>query len=495
MKRFFKYDYMPSNWMTSEETFKHMLGFKLKLILVALLFGLFLVIGTIVTNHYMLKTSLIEYVDQRDQQHLERIKKNLQHVLTQRGESDLSQMDEVTWKNLVGISSRVDFAETMVPAEVFLFHPFSEFKRFHPDYTEQRLSLMNTDRQCIFGNETSNRTLFLPIELNNQKIGYIGYAHREELTESLDIQLEQRQRELITYSVAFLVLITGLLLLPIAHYFIHPILAVTQGMRALTAGRFDTRLKVNRRDELGQLLQDFNHLSKSLEKNQQSRNQWIADISHELRTPLTIIRGDIEAMKDGVRQLNQQTLDNLHSEVVHLNRLIDDLYQIALNDVGGLRYQMHRVNFTGLVNSTLANFRQQADIKGLKLYARLPEQDLYLLGDSDRLQQMLANLLANSIAYTDAPGEIHLTLTENKKVLHLVLEDTAPSVSEEAMQHLFERFYRAEGSRNRRFGGAGIGLALVQQIAQAHQGDVTVSASHIGGLKFTLTLPQEAYAS
>jgi two-component system sensor histidine kinase BaeS len=108
---------------------------------------------------------------------------------------------------------------------------------------------------------------------------------------------------------------------------------------------------------------------------------------------------------------------------------------------------------------------------------------------------MLANLLTNSIAYTDAPGEIHLTLTQNKKVLHLTLEDTAPTVSEEAMQHLFERFYRAEGSRNRRFGGAGIGLALVQQIVQAHQGDVTVSASQLGGLKFTLTLPQEAYAS
>lgn len=481
--------------MTSGETLKHMLGFKLKLILVALVFGLFLVIGTIVTNHYMLKTSLIEYVDQRDQLHLERIKKNLQHVLTQRGESDLSQMDEVTWKNLVGISSRVDFAETMVPAEVFLFHPFSEFKRFHPNYTEQRLSLMNTGRECIFGNEASNRTLFLPVEIDNEKVGYIGYSHREKLTESLDIQLEQRQRELITYSVAFLVLITGLLLLPIAHYFIHPILAVTQGMRALTAGRFDTRLKVNRRDELGQLLQDFNHLSKSLEKNQQSRNQWIADISHELRTPLTIIRGDIEAMKDGVRPLNQHSLDNLHNEVIHLNRLIDDLYQIALNDVGGLRYQMTRVNFTSLVNNALENFRPQAEAKGLAIHAQLPEQDLFLLGDNDRLHQMIANLIANSIAYTDQPGHIYIKLTQNKKVLHLELEDTAPSVSEEAMKHLFERFYRAEGSRNRRFGGAGIGLALVQQIVHAHQGDVTVSASSHGGLKFYLTLPQEAYAS
>lgn len=472
-----------------------MLGFKLKLIVVALLFGLFLVIGTIVSNHYMLKTSLIEYVDKRDQLHLERIKKNLQHVLIQRGETDLSNMDEVTWKNLVGISSRVDFTETMVPAEVFLFHPYSEFKRFHPDYTEQRLNLMNTDRECIFGNETGERTLFLPIELNNQKIGYLGYTHREELTESLDIQLEKRQRELITYSVAFLVLITGLLLLPIAHYFIHPILSVTQGMRALTAGRFETRLEVNRRDELGQLLQDFNHLSKSLEKNQQSRNQWIADISHELRTPLTIIRGEIEAMKDGVRPLNQLNLDHLHSEVIHLNRLIDDLYQIALNDVGGLRYQMHRVNFAELVKSTLESFRSQAATKGLNLHVQLTTSQAFLLGDSGRLQQMLANLITNSIAYTDAPGDIYLSLTRHKKMLHLTIEDSAPSVSDEAMQHLFERFYRAEGSRNRRLGGAGIGLALVQQIVHAHQGDIAVLASQHGGLKFNLTLPQEAYAS
>lgn len=471
-----------------------MFSFKVKLIALLLVFGLFLVVATVITNHTMLKSSLIEYVDQRDQQHLERIKKNIQFIMLEKMEDDLHFINEITWKKIVNISMRVDFTETFVPVDLFLNYPFSDFKTRHPDYAEKRLSLLNTDKKCMFGHPTEQRTLFIPIEHDHNIVGYIGYSHRAELTETLDIQLAERQRSLLTYGVLLVVVLSGLLLIPFGHYFLSPIQAATHGMRDLTAGRFQTRLKVNRHDELGQLQQDFNHLATSLEKNQQSRNQWIADISHELRTPLTILRGDIEALKDGVRQLTPTTLDNLHSEVLHLNRLVEDLYQITLNDVGGLQYQMLPLEFGLLVKQTLQPFISRAETKGLKFEVELPSQPIKLRGDADRLQQMLTNLLSNSLAYTDAPGLVRLKLSHSASQLTLCLEDSAPGVTDNTLTRLFDRFFRGETSRNRRYGGAGIGLALVEQIVQAHQGEIHAEHSPLGGVKISLILPLEAFA-
>lgn len=471
-----------------------MLSFKVKLIALLLAFGLILVVGTVMTNYSMLKSSLVDYVDQRDQQRLERIKNNITFVLEEKLEDDIHFIDEITWRKIASISSRVDFSETFVPVDMFLDYPFSNFKQRHPDFIEKRISLLDSQHHCMFGEPVDENTLVLPIVANQQVVGYLGYRHRAELTEELDIQLAERQRLLLTLGVLIVVVLSSLLLIPFAHYFLNPILAVTQGMRSLTSGDFSRRLSVNRRDELGQLQQDFNHLATTLEKNQQSRNQWIADISHELRTPLTILRGDIEALKDGVRQLTPTTLDNLHSEVLHLNRLVEDLYQITLNDVGGLQYQMLPLEFGLLLKQTVKPFITRAEAKGLQFETVLPNQPIKLRGDADRLQQMLSNLLSNSLAYTDAPGLVRLQLSHNATQLTLCLEDSAPGVGDQALTRLFDRFFRGETSRNRRYGGAGIGLALVEQIVHAHQGEIHAEHSALGGVKITLTLPLEAFA-
>jgi two-component system, OmpR family, sensor histidine kinase BaeS len=466
-----------------------MLNFKFKLIALSLVFGLLLVLGTVTTNHIMLKNSLIEYVDQRDQQHLKRIKNNIEFVLEEKNQIDLAMIDIVTWKKIIAVSTRVDFTETFVPVDMFLQYPLSEFKLRHPDFAEQRISLVDTQQQCMFGMPTEERTLYIPIEINNNTVGFIGYSHRAELTEAVDIQLAERQRALLTVGAIIVVLLSGILLLPFGHYFIKPIQSITEGMRQLTSGHFDTRLTVNRRDELGQLQQDFNQLAISLEKNLESRNQWIADISHELRTPLTILRGDIEALRDGIRPLNSDNLDLLHSEVLHLNRLVDDLYQITLSDVGGLQYQMVPLEFGVLLKHTLEPYHYLAAEKGLKLSVNLPKEPIKFCGDGDRLQQMITNLINNSLAYTDAPGQVKIALFKTNKSIKLAIEDSSPSVSDEALGRLFERFYRAEASRNRRFGGAGIGLALVEQIVQAHQGVISADKSPMGGLLIQIELP------
>jgi two-component system sensor histidine kinase BaeS len=470
------------------------LSFKVKLIAVLLVFGLILVFGMVSINHTILKNSLIEYVDQRDQQHLQRVKNNVQFLLEEKFQDQIHQIDEVTWKKIISVSTRVDFTETFVPVELFLSFPLSDFKHNHHEFTSKRLSLLNPEKECMFGYPAEEHTLFSPVEYQGKVVGFIGYSHRDELTETIDIQLAERQRTLLTYGVLGVVLLSGLLLIPFGHYFLTPIQSVTQGLRELTAGKFSTRLKVKRRDELGQMQQDFNHLAISLEKNQQSRNQWIADISHELRTPLTIIRGDIEALKDGIRPLTPQSLDSVFNEALHLNRLVEDLYQIALNDVGGLKYQMLPLEFSLLVKQSTEPYIVRAREKGLTLESHLPLAPIKFRGDADRLQQMINNLLSNSIAYTDAPGLIRLTLKKEQQTIQLTVEDSAPGVPADSLNKLFERFYRGESSRNRRYGGAGIGLALVEQIVQAHQGTIKPAQSELGGLCITITLPLEAYS-
>lgn len=472
-----------------------MLSFKVKLIVLLVAFGLLLVVGSIVTNQIMLKNSLIDYVDQRDQQRLERIKNNVIFVLEEKLEDDIHFIDEITWKKIVSIASRVDFRQTFVPVDMFLDYPYSNFKQRHPDFVEKRVSLLTPDKVCLYGQTTDRRTRLIPIEINQKVVGYIGYRHRAVLTETLDIELAERQNVLITYGFIFVVFLSGLLLIPFGHYFLKPIQGVAKGMRKLSAGRFTTRLKVDRRDELGQLQQDFNHLATSLEKNQQSRNQWIADISHELRTPLTILRGDIEALKDGVRPLTVDNLDSLYGEVLHLNRLVEDLYQIALNDVGGLRYQMIPLEFGLLLKQVIDSFKSAYKQKGLTLETNLSDQPIKISGDADRLQQMLANLMSNSLAYTDAPGLVKVALEADHTCLILKIEDSSPGVAEAALESLFDRFFRGETSRNRRLGGAGIGLALVAQIVQAHQGEIKTSHSSLGGLCISIHLPLEAYTA
>lgn len=454
-----------------------------------------MVVGSSVTGKIMVKNSLIEYVDLRDQEILERIKNNVTFVLEEKFEDDLSLIDEITWKKIVDISSRVDFTETFVPVDMFLDYPYSDFRQRHPDFVEKRVSLHDAAEYCLIGFNADDKTSLIPIRVDGSLVGYIGYRPRSVLTETLDIELADRQNILITFGTLFVVLVAGVLFYPAVRYFLAPIQAVARGMRKLSGGDYSTRLSINRADEMGQLQQDFNQLASALEKSQQSRNQWIADISHELRTPLTILRGDIEALSDGVRQPTQENLENTLNEILHLNRLVEDLYQIALSDAGGLQYQMLPNKFTDLVRSQLETFRPTYEQKGLKLVSKLPRNPIKIVGDYDRLQQLLTNLLHNSFKYTDAPGEVRVSLCADATHLCLVIEDSSPGVAENEINQLFDRFYRIEASRNRRLGGAGIGLALVAQIVQAHQGTISAEASKLGGIKISINLPLEAYAS
>ena len=267
-----------------------------------------------------------------------------------------------------------------------------------------------------------------------------------------------------------------------------PVKRLVEGTHQLAAGNFSTRVATNSQDELGKLAQDFNQLASTLEKNQQMRRDFMADISHELRTPLAVLRGELEAIQDGVRQFTPESVASLQAEVGTLTKLVDDLHQLSLSDEGALAYQKAPVDIVNLLEVAAGAFRERFLARGLRISLSLPEHAV-VFGDGDRLMQLFNNLLENSLRYTDAGGELQIQGRIDAHTLRLTFSDSAPGVTDAQMGKLFERFYRAEGSRSRASGGSGLGLAICVNIVAAHNGTLHADHSPLGGISVTVSLP------
>ena len=277
---------------------------------------------------------------------------------------------------------------------------------------------------------------------------------------------------------------------PLTIHLLRPIKAMTEGTRKLIAGCFKTRIPVTTSDELGVLSKDFNSLATTLEKNEKNRKQWVADISHELRTPLAILRGEIEALQDGVRQPNTHTFNGLHGEVMHLERMVSDLYELSMSDIGALNYKRVIVDPQGVLTSTVEMFEQRMQEKNIEIVMHTGEtQSCSVLADPDRLQQLFSNILENSLRYTDGPGMVQVSLKVGKDSIVISFGDSSPTVPEQQLSMLFDRFYRVEGSRNRGTGGAGLGLAICRNIVDGHEGTIEAASSPLGGVLIQIELP------
>jgi len=238
------------------------------------------------------------------------------------------------------------------------------------------------------------------------------------------------------------------------------------------------------------LTQDFNSLALTLEKNEQGRRQWVADISHELRTPLAVLRGEIEALQDDVRQFTPEAIHSLYSEVMRLNRLVDDLFQLSMSDIGALTYKKENVDGAAILNHAADLFRAEFAKKNITLTVNAPaEGELYLLGDHERLHQLFDNLLSNSLKYTDADGELRIRCQTADGGTEILFQDSSPGVPAADIDKLFERLFRVENSRSRTSGGAGLGLAICRNIVEAHGGTIAAEPSPFGGLSIRVTLP------
>ena len=321
------------------------------------------------------------------------------------------------------------------------------------------------------------------------KVGELVTLPRRRLDSPQETQFaKQQERTSIVIGVLALGLATLLSLL-IARALLNPLRKTINAVNILSNGDYSIRTDEKRSDELGELMRNFDRLASVLEKNLSARKRTLADISHELRTPLTTLSGELEALKDGIRPFDKKQVLSLDQEVQRLKNLVEDLYQLSLSDIGGLRYEFEQVNLDELLHQVTSRYRDRGNQLGIKLRYKGKVESM-INGDMQRLDQLISNLLENSLAYTDSPGEIFMELSKEGKKIIIQLIDTPPGVSEYECELLFEPLYRQDGSRNRRTAGAGLGLAICRNIVDAHHGDITARPSERGGLHIIINFPE-----
>jgi two-component system sensor histidine kinase BaeS len=368
---------------------------------------------------------------------------------------------------------------------------------YHPDdplSLRLRLSVLDEDKQVVIGSPRGRQDDTLrPIMHAGHTVGWLRIAPLQTITNELDRRfLAQQSRAFVLITTVSIALAAGVSML-LAHHLLAPVRHLARGTRALAAGQFATRIQVRSGDELGQLATDFNLLAHTLEKNEHIRRQLTADISHELRTPLAILRGEIEALQDGIRPCNADTLQSLYAEVMRLNTLVDDLYELSLSDLGALHYRKATIDLVEVLDEALTACRDRfasQDITVEAAFARHPP--VLVFADPERLRQLLTNLFENTLRYTDPGGQLRVWYTRHEKAVILHFQDSAPGVPAEALPQLFDRFYRVEASRTRSQGGAGLGLAICKNIVEAHGGEISAQPSPLGGVWIQVTLPVSA---
>lgn len=270
-----------------------------------------------------------------------------------------------------------------------------------------------------------------------------------------------------------------------------PLSALTDGAKRLEAGERGLRLKVPKsRDELQTLTESFNSLVTGLERQEAWRRGLMADIAHDLRTPLSVLRSEIEAMQDGVSKADLAGLERLHGQVMMLSRLVDDLRTLSLAESGGTPLKKKTVELSRFLNNIAEMFRPRAAEAGMEIYLKAVDPALKANFDPEQITRVLNNLLDNAVRHAAGPLEVSAKAEEGG--VQISVRDHGTGVPPEALERVFERFYKADSSRTRKegdSGGSGLGLSIARAIAEAHGGSLNVANHPQGGAVFTLHLP------
>lgn len=269
---------------------------------------------------------------------------------------------------------------------------------------------------------------------------------------------------------------------------VRPILALTGAAHRMTAGERTARVPVSGNDEVARLGQAFNTMAESIEQNEQQRRALVSDVAHELRTPLANVRGYLEAAEDGVVRIDGELVGSLLEEAGLLERLVDDLQDLALADAGMLRLHPERQDVAELAGQVVGSHRAQAEAAGVGLDVAAPDS-VEAMVDPARFRQALGNLVANALKYTEAGGTVRVGVRVSDGEVICAVSDTGPGIAAEHLPHLFDRFYRADPSRSRTTGGSGLGLAITKHLVEAHGGTIEVASVLGGGSTFTVRLP------
>ena len=268
-----------------------------------------------------------------------------------------------------------------------------------------------------------------------------------------------------------------------------PIVTINDFTQKIAKGRYSSlSLEETGIREIDDLLVSVNDLSLQLQHQQKIRNRLSSDIAHEIRTPLTTLKGNIEAMIDGVWEISEERLYRCYEEVSRITRLIGEIDRINELESQESQLQKNTFDLTELAQQIVDNF--QPMLVENKLNCSVSGNRVFISADRDKIHQVLTNLLANAIKFTPSGGRIDLYVSQSKGTTSFRIIDNGQGIPPEEVGQIFERFYMAEPSRNSKLGGQGIGLSIVKGIVNAHQGTISVDSIYGKGTTFTINLPK-----
>jgi two-component system OmpR family sensor kinase len=337
-------------------------------------------------------------------------------------------------------------------------------------------------RRDVMINGYHLRVITVPLEINGQVLGHIQVATS---LRTVDAAMDRLLKIMLIFGAS--TMLAALFLgdnLTIRA--LRPIDTIAQTARQITAADdLGRRIPYESQDELGQLTKTFNQTLARLERLFNAQRRFVADVSHEMRTPLTTIRGNISLMRR--IGYDEESVAAIDGEAQRMTRLVEDLLLLAKADAGRLSLEKQLVELDTLV---LEVYNQAHILSEDKVSVHLGQLDqARVMGDSDRLKQLLLNLVSNGLKYTPEGGDVTLALNRDDEWVRVDVVDTGVGIPAEDLPHIFDRFYRVDKARSRAMGGTGLGLSIAHWIAEAHGGQLSVVSEVGKGSTFTVKLP------
>lgn len=355
-----------------------------------------------------------------------------------------------------------------------------------------RLALLDALNEFVVGGNEEN-SVFAKRPIGQREgvanpIGWIALtAVPARMAEGDRLFLADQIRTLAA-TAALALLLSAAAAFVFSRQFLRPVQAIAQAGEQLARGNYSIRLQNARSDELGSLIEQFNDLAETLDNAERTERKWVADTAHELKTPVAVLQAQIEALQDGVRKPDRNSLSLLHASTERLSKLVADLNTLTATGEGAMPIEPRHENLSVVLEQAAEAIRPALVDQDLTLRTDIPS-DLDIVCDRLRIGQLIDNLLQNARLYTKAPGVIRMQAERKGKTVVIRVEDSPPAPQSEDMPKLFDRFFRCEQSRDRRYGGSGLGLSICREIVQAHGGTIEAKRSPLGGLAMIVSLP------
>jgi signal transduction histidine kinase len=359
--------------------------------------------------------------------------------------------------------------------------------------TDQNGSVLVSNEHYKVGDKvpSANVKQGVPIEENGSVVGVLVPMPMPFQGQPREVEFIERINMTLFYGALIGAVIALLLGILLSRTLTRPIRELTQATHAVSEGDLSQQVPVRSKDELGELAKAFNKMSAQLSRSVNTRKQMTADIAHELRTPLSLILGHAEAVHDGVLPPTRENFEIIREEATRLEHLVNDLRTLSLADAGELSIQIQEIEPQRMVNEVASLYQYQAQRKNitfdLDVTPNLPSIEV----DPGRITQVLTNILDNALRHTPEGGRIILAAHQADDMVELSVQDSGSGLNIEDVDRIFERFYRADASRQREDGGSGLGLAIAKSIVQAHGGQVSAESEPGSGLKVRIRLPKK----